>query len=63
MLVVSPVISGSGESQEVTVSVDNKHLSTYDESLEAWKLVPGIYTFTVGGSSQDLPLIAKIALK
>ena len=63
MLVVPPVISGSGESKEVTVTIDNKYLSIYDESLAAWKLVPGIYTFMVGGSSQDLPLIAKIVLE
>jgi beta-glucosidase len=44
-----------GESREVTVTVDPKYLSTYDEQ-QGWKLVPGQYTFLVGGSSQDLPL-------
>src|SRR6201994_4381232 len=44
-----------GGSQEVTVAVDPKYLSIYDEH-QGWKLVPGQYTFLVGGSSQDLPL-------
>jgi beta-glucosidase len=44
-----------GESREVTVAVDPKYLSIYDEH-QGWKLVPGQYTFLVGGSSQDLPL-------
>jgi beta-glucosidase len=44
-----------GESQEVTVAVDPKYLSIYDEQ-QGWKLVSGQYTFLVGGSSQDLPL-------
>jgi beta-glucosidase len=44
-----------GESREVTVPVDPKYLSIYDEQ-KGWMLVPGQYTFLVGGSSQDLPL-------
>jgi beta-glucosidase len=52
-----------GEGKEVTVTVDNKYLSIYDESLETWKLFPGNYTFMLGGSSQDLPLVATVALK
>jgi beta-glucosidase len=44
-----------GESQEVTVAVDPKYLSIYEEQ-QGWKLLPGQYTFLVGGSSQDLPL-------
>jgi beta-glucosidase len=46
----------AGESKEVSVSVDAKYLSIYDEANDGWKLVPGTYTFMVGGSSQDLPL-------
>ena len=52
-----------GESKEASVAIDNRYLSIYDESLEAWKLVPGNYTFMLGGSSQDLPLVATVALK
>jgi beta-glucosidase len=53
----------AGESKEVTVSVSAKYLSIYDEAAGGWKLVPGGYTFMVGGSSQDLPLSAKTELK
>jgi beta-glucosidase len=52
-----------GESKEVSVSVDGKYLSIYDEGSDGWKLVPGGYTFMVGGSSQELPLSAKAELK
>ncbi len=45
-----------GESKEVTVMIPEKYLSIYDESQNGWKLVPGNYTFMVGGSSRDLPL-------
>jgi beta-glucosidase len=53
----------AGESKDVSVSVDAKYLSIYDESAGGWKLVPGGYTFMVGGSSQELPLSAKIDLR
>lgn len=52
-----------GESKEVTVSVPAKYLSIYDESSDAWKLVPGGYSFMVGGSSAELPLHATTELK
>ncbi len=44
-----------GESKEVTVTIDPKYLSIYDEQ-KGWKMVPGDYTFMVGGASSDLPL-------
>lgn len=53
----------AGESKEVSVSVDAKYLSIFDEAADGWKLVPGGYTFMVGGSSQELPLTAKSELK
>jgi beta-glucosidase len=53
----------AGESKDVTVNVDSKYLSIYDEAASAWKLVPGGYMFMVGGSSQELPLSAKADLK
>jgi beta-glucosidase len=46
----------AGESRQVTVPVEAKYLQIYDESASGWKLVPGSYTFQVGGSSQNLPL-------
>jgi beta-glucosidase len=48
----------AGESRQVTVPIDSKYLSIYDEAASGWKVVPGSYTFLVGGSSQSLPLQA-----
>jgi beta-glucosidase len=45
-----------GESKEVTVDVDQKYLSIYNVDQHGWQLVPGEYSFMVGGSSQSLPL-------
>jgi beta-glucosidase len=53
----------AGESRDVGVSVDRKYLSIFDEAADGWKLVPGSYTFMVGGSSADLPLVQKVDLK
>ena len=51
-----------GESKTVSIAVDPKYLSIWDVAGDKWKLVPGSYTFMVGGSSQDLPLTKKITL-
>jgi beta-glucosidase len=53
----------AGESKDVSVTVEPKYLSIYDEDSNGWKLVPGSYTFMVGGSSQNLPLAEKRDLK
>jgi beta-glucosidase len=49
--------------QTITVEVDPKYLSIFDEQKDDWSLLPGQYTILVGGSSQDLPLKATIDLK
>jgi beta-glucosidase len=51
------------ESREVSVTVDSKYLSIYDEAKDGWRLVPGSYTFMAGGSSKDLPLHEAVSLK
>ncbi|HEY2547540.1 MAG TPA: glycoside hydrolase family 3 C-terminal domain-containing protein, partial [Candidatus Acidoferrum sp.] len=53
----------AGESKEVIVTVYPKYLSIFDEAADGWKLVPGSYTFRVGGSSQELPLHETVELK
>jgi beta-glucosidase len=53
----------AGESKEVTVNVDQKFLSIFNVKKNGWELVPGEYTFMVGGSSQDLPLKETVSLK
>ncbi len=45
----------SKEKKTVTVEIDRKYLSIWDESKDTWSLVPGKYTFLVGGSSDKLP--------
>ncbi len=59
----SKVQLNPGENKEVSVSIDPAYLSIYDEAASSWKLVPGSYSFMVGGSSQDLPLDQKVNLK
>ena len=49
--------------QTVTVDVDKKYLSIWDEQNDGWKLLPGDYTIMVGGSSDSLPLKATVSLK
>jgi beta-glucosidase len=53
----------AGEKQTITAEIDPKYLSIFDESKNAWTLVPGDYTIMVGGSSQDLPLKAVLHLE
>ncbi len=59
----SKVRLNPGESREVSVTVDPKYLSIFDEAADGWKLVAGSYSFMVGGSSQALPLSEKVTLK
>jgi beta-glucosidase len=59
----SKVKLNPGESKEVTVDVDAKYLSIFNEMHNAWQLVAGDYGFMVGGSSQSLPLKETVSLK
>jgi beta-glucosidase len=45
------------------VDIDPQYLQIFDEPSNAFKLLPGQYTFAVGGSSQDLGLKQEVALK
>lgn len=51
-----------GQSKVVTLNVDAEYLSVFDETSNAWNLVPGDYIFRVGGSSQELPLTYNVML-
>jgi beta-glucosidase len=51
------------ESKNVVIEVDPKYLSIFNVDQNAWQLVPGDYTFMVGGSSQSLPLTQSVSLK
>jgi beta-glucosidase len=58
----SKVLLNPGESKEVSLPINPRELSIYDESTDAWKQLPGRYTFMVGGSSKDPPLHQEINL-
>jgi beta-glucosidase len=58
----SKVLLNAGESKEVSLSINPRELSIYDEKADAWKQLPGRYTIMVGGSSRDLPLHQEINL-
>lgn len=47
-----------GESKTVTLPLDPKFLSIFNEQKDGWELLPGEYTFFVGGSSRETPLTA-----
>ena len=46
----------AGESKRVSLRIRREYLSIFDDAKDDWRLVPGEYTFLVGGSSEDLPL-------
>jgi beta-glucosidase len=52
-----------GQSKEVTIEIDPWYLSIFNVDRNAWQLLPGEYTFLVGGSSRSLPLKASVDLK
>jgi beta-glucosidase len=56
------VTLAAGETKTVSIAVDPKYLSIFDVAADKWKLLPGSYSFLVGGSSQDLPLTQAITL-
>ncbi|MGO9012787.1 MAG: glycoside hydrolase family 3 C-terminal domain-containing protein [Bryobacteraceae bacterium] len=49
-----------GESKTVTLRLDPKYLSVFDEQKDGWKLLPGEYKIFVGGSSRNTPLTAVV---
>jgi beta-glucosidase len=51
------------EKKTVTVEVDPKYLSIFDEPKDGWTLVPGDYSIMVGGSSDKLALKTTVNLK
>jgi len=59
----SKVKLNAGESKEVKVELDAQYLSIFNVERNGWRLIPGEYTFLVGGSSQSLPLKEAVNLK
>jgi beta-glucosidase len=58
----SKVLLNAGESKEVSLSINPRELSIYDEKADTWKQLPGRYIIMVGGSSKDLSLHQEINL-
>ncbi len=50
-----------GESKTVTLKLEPKFLSIFNEQKDDWELLPGEYKFFVGGSSRDTPLTARVS--
>jgi len=51
-----------GETRGVTLTLDSHYLSVFDDSKDAWKLVPGDYKVYVGGSSDATPLVSSMSI-
>ncbi len=49
-----------GESKTVTLAIEPKFLSIFDEQKNDWSLLPGEYKFLAGGSSRSTPLTATV---
>ncbi len=48
----------AGESKTVTLKLDPKFLSIFNEQKDGWEFLPGEYKLFVGGSSRSTPLTA-----
>jgi beta-glucosidase len=59
----SKVKLNPAESKEVVVEIDPLYLSIFNADRNAWQVVPGEYTFLVGGSSQSQRLKQSLSLK
>jgi beta-glucosidase len=49
-----------GESKTVTLPIDPKFLSIFNEEKDGWELLAGDYQIFVGGSSRSTPLTATV---
>jgi beta-glucosidase len=52
-----------GESKTVTIAVDPRVMSIFDEQNNSWKLLPGSYTILAGASSVEAPLRATLQVQ
>jgi beta-glucosidase len=52
-----------GESQSITVAIDDRVLQTFDEETNVWNMTKGEYQVMVGGSSDDTPLLASFVVR
>jgi beta-glucosidase len=52
-----------GESKTLTVAVDSRVMSVFDEQKNGWSLLPGAYKIFVGPSSSKTPLSATLQVQ
>jgi beta-glucosidase len=52
----------SGETKHVTLDLDARAFSYWDESAHKWTIDPGKFVLRVGDSSENTPLAADITL-
>ena len=52
-----------GESKTVTLQIDPKYVSVFDEQKDGWQLLPGEYKVLVGTSSAETPLTGSFQIK
>ena len=52
-----------GESQTLTMRIERRMLTSFDEAGSQWLGEAGAYTFRIGNSSRNLPLSATLQLK
>ena len=52
-----------GETRAVTVAVDPRVISIFDEQTNAWSLLPGAYKIFAGPSSSETPLNATLQIQ
>jgi len=57
------VMLAAGESQTVTVSIDERVLQTFDEAKNCWSLASGEYGVFVGGASDNTPLSGGLQIR
>ncbi len=57
------VMLAPGESQSITIAIDDRVLQTFDEEKNAWNVTKGEYQVMVGGSSDDTPLLAILVVR
>ena len=51
-----------GESQTLTMTIDQRDLASFDEANSQWLAEAGVYTFAIGSSSRDIHATATLRL-
>ena len=57
------IVLAPGESQSITIVIDDRVLQTFDEDKNIWNLTKGEYQVMVGGSSDDTPLLGSLLIR